>query len=120
MPKKILVIDDDPVISELLKNRLEKQNYSVVVAHNGEEGLVRFKSESPDLIILDIKMPKMDGYTFLLEFKKAIDVKTVPIIVLTNKDTMQDLFKLEGVRDYILKPFKMEELLKKIEGYLKS
>lgn len=114
MSKKILVVDDDPVTIEMLKTRLSKNDYDVQVAYNGEDGLEKAKTWNPDLVLLDIQMPKMDGYTFVLEFKKVLDIKTTPVIILTVKDTMQDIFRIEGVKDYVVKPFKMEELLNRI------
>ena len=118
MSKRILVVDDDPVTIEMLKSRLEKNNFAVDVAYNGEEGIQKVKAHTPDLVILDVNMPKMDGYTFVLEFKKILDIKKTPIIILTVKDTLQDIFKIEGVKDYIVKPFKTSELFAKVRIYL--
>src|SRR3989338_1841917 len=103
MNKKILVIDDEPEMTELLKSRLESQSYEIITAHDGEEGLEKARYEKPDLIILDVLMPKMDGYTFVRELKVEEATKGIPVIVLTAKRRMQDLFKLEGIHDYILK-----------------
>ena len=114
MPKKILVIDDEQEILNLLTARLKANRYEVVTASDGEEGLEKFIKEKPDLIILDIFMPKIDGYTLVRELKTAVDAKTVPIIVLTAKDLMRDLFKMEGISDYIVKPFVAEDLMEKI------
>jgi len=118
--KKILVIDDDPTITKLLFSRLETYAYDVVTAADGVEGLEKFRQEKPDLIILDIVMPRMDGYNFVLEFKKIADLKTTPIIILTVKEDMQGIFRMEGINDYILKPFLMNDLVKKIDKHLKA
>ncbi len=118
MKKEILIIDDDPVTIEMLRGILEKHGYKLRLAYNGAEGLAKAGEKIPDLIILDIQMPKMDGYTFLLEFKKIVDVTRVPILVLTTKENMQDIFAVEGIKEYITKPYKMEDLLQKIEHYL--
>ena len=118
--KKILVIDNDPKILELVKARLEANQYQVVSATDGEEGLSKAESERPDLVIADIKMPKVDGYTFVRQFKKDESNKKVPIIILTGYANMKDLFAVEGIDDYLVKPFEAETLLKKIAPYFDS
>ena len=118
MPKKILVIDDEKDIVNLLASRLKANRYEVVTAFDGDEGLEKLKTEKPDLVILDILMPKTDGYTFVREFKTMIDLKDVPIIVLTAKEMMRDLFKMEGITDYIVKPFVADELIEKLVKHI--
>ncbi len=113
--KKILVVDDDADFSQLLQFDLKKNGYTVVGACNGEEGLVKAASEKPDLIVLDIKMPKMDGYTFVRKLKKDLDMKSIPLIVLTSYEPMKDMFQLEGVNDYFVKSANMEGLLTAIK-----
>ncbi|MEI6632929.1 MAG: response regulator [Chlamydiota bacterium] len=117
MAKKILIVDDEPHIVEMLKSRLEANDYKVLSACNGEEGLKKVQDENPGLIILDVMMPEMDGWTFLKELKR--EGKHIPVIILTAKEKMQDLFELEGIKDYIVKPFKADELLEKISKYFK-
>ena len=112
--KKILVIDDEADIVELVKNRLESDHYLVITACDGDDGLKKLNAEKPDLIILDIGMPQVDGYTFIRELKSNHELKPVPVIILTARDQMQDLFKVEGVVDYITKPFTAEKLLEKV------
>ncbi|MCP4650834.1 MAG: response regulator [PVC group bacterium] len=115
--KKILVVDDEHDMVTILKARLEKRGFAVVSAYDGAEGLEKIDEENPDLIILDIIMPKMDGYTVIKELKKRSmkeGSSLIPVIVLTAKDKMQDLFAMEGVTDYIIKPFEVPELLDKI------
>lgn len=116
--KEILIVDDDPDIVELVKNRLEADNYKVISASGGEEGLQNINKEKPDLIILDIGMPKIDGYTFIRALKSNDDFKSIPVIILTARGQMQGLFKVEGVKDYMTKPFKPEELLERIKKLL--
>ena len=118
--KKILVIDDELELVDMLKIRLEANNYEVVAAVDGEEGMEKAKSEKPDLIILDIMMPKKDGYTFIKEMRTEQGIKSTPVIILTAKEKMKDLFAIEGVKDYIVKPFESAELLEKIAGYFKN
>ncbi len=123
MSKKILVVDDDPNVVKLVKSRLEANNYEVATASNGEEALVRVKEKAPDLIILDIVMPKMDGYTFLKELK-AVELTTsepkkkISVIVLTAKEKMEELFAIEGIAEYLVKPFKSDDLLEKIKKHV--
>jgi len=118
--KKILVVDDDLTIHKLLKTRLEAALYHVITAGDGQEGLVKFKKERPDLILLDVMMPNMDGYTFVQEFKKIGDLRTTPIIMVTAQELMEEIFRVEGINDYIVKPFQMENLLQKVEKHLRS
>lgn len=118
MNKKILVVEDEPLIVNMVKHRLEKHHFDVVEAFEGEEGLEKAKNEKPDLIILDIIMPKMDGYTFVKKLKRDEDTRNIPIIILTAWEKMEDLFLQEGIKDYLVKPFKAEELLARIHKYL--
>ncbi len=119
--KKILVVDDDLTVVTLLQSVLVSQGHEVLTAMDGEEGLEKYKNFGADIIILDILMPKMDGYTFVLEFKKmGGNLKRTPIIIVTSRDSMQDIFKIEGINDYIVKPFKTEDLLRKINKHLFS
>jgi len=115
--KKILVIDDEPELVKALKIRLETKGYEVITAFNGEEGMKKVQEEKSHLIILDVQMPAMDGYRFVRELKKRLD-PIPPIIVLTAKDKLQDLFELEGVTDYIIKPFEHQELLDRVSKLL--
>ena len=116
--EKILLVDDDRDFQQLLEFDLKKKGYDVVVAANGEEGLEKVQSEKPALVVLDIKMPKMDGYTFVRRLKKAPETKDIPLIVLTSYEPMKDMFQLEGVTDYFVKAVNMEGLLKTIETHL--
>ncbi|MFC1480144.1 PleD family two-component system response regulator [Candidatus Omnitrophota bacterium] len=120
MANKILLIDDDPIIVKVVKSRLEASSYKVISASNGSEGLEKAVNEHPDLIILDIMMPEMDGYAFVKEIKSNPSAKHIPIIILTVKDKMKDLFEMEGVKDYLIKPFKEEDLLEKIKKHLEK
>ncbi|OGX37764.1 MAG: hypothetical protein A3G91_04520 [Omnitrophica WOR_2 bacterium RIFCSPLOWO2_12_FULL_50_9] len=118
MSKKILVIDDEPQFVQVLKVRLEANGYGVVTAGDGMAGLETWKKEKPDLIILDIMMPELDGYSFVQDSKTNPDLKPCPIIVLTAKPGFDEIFKIEGVKDYIVKPFNDKELLEKIRKHL--
>ena len=116
--KKILVIDDELGVVQLIKARLEASGYGVISASDGEEGLNLLKDHQPDLIILDIQMPKMDGFTFVREFKRVENIKNTPVIVLTAKEKLQDIFKMEGIKDYVVKPFNTSDLLDRIKKYI--
>ena len=118
--EKILLVDDDQDFAQLLEFDLRKKGYEVARAGNGEEGLEKVKTENPALVILDIKMPKMDGYTFVRRLKKEPGDKDIPVIVLTSYEPMKDMFQLEGVTDYFVKAANMEGLLKVVEKYLKG
>lgn len=118
--EKILVVDDDSDFAQLLEYDLKKQGYVVATAGNGEEGLEKVKTENPELIILDIKMPKMDGYTFVRRLKKEPETKMIPLIVLTSYEPMKDMFQFEGVSDYFVKSANLEPLLKTVAKHLTS
>lgn len=116
MAKKVLLIDDEPELVKMIKSRLEAHQYSVVTAPNGVLGLKLVESEAPDVILLDIMMPEMDGYTFTKELKSKHLNHVPPVIVLTARSEMKDLFEIEGVADYMVKPFRAEDLLEKIKA----
>ncbi|ADQ40943.1 two component transcriptional regulator, winged helix family [Caldicellulosiruptor acetigenus I77R1B] len=115
---KILVIDDDVKICEVIKLYLEKEGFEVVVAHNGMDGIAMFKNEMPDLVILDIMLPKKDGYEVCRELRK---ISNIPIIMLTAKgETFDKVLGLElGADDYIVKPFDPKELIARIKAVLR-
>lgn len=114
MSKTILVIDDDLEVVTLIRNRLEGQHYNVLTASDGVSGFTLAREHKPDLIVLDIVMPHMDGYTFVQEIKRLDELKKVPIIVITAKADMEDLFLSEGVSICLTKPIKTEILMEKV------
>ena len=116
--KKILIIDDDRALVKMMEYFLSQQGFEVTAAFDGEQGLAQLKAQCPHLVILDVHMPKMDGYNFILEAKKITDLKQLPVIVLTAKEGMDDLFLMEGAREYLVKPFQPEWLLEKIKKHL--
>ena len=120
MAKKILIIDDEIELVKGLTIILESKGYKTVPAYDGEGGMKKLEEENPDLIVLDIMMPKMDGYTFVRKIKAKKSTEKIPIIILTAKDKMEDLFELEGVKDYVVKPFEHQDLLNRIEKLLKE
>lgn len=118
--KKILIIDDDIEMVKMITKRLVADNYEVVSSCNGIEGLEKARGENPDLIILDIRMPQMDGHTMLRNLKHfKAKTRNIPVIILTAYEGLKDLFDLEGANDYILKPFDDQDLLLRISRALK-
>ena len=112
---RILIIDDEPDFAQLFKKRLEFNGYEVTTAVNGSEGLRKIKAERPDVVLLDILMPEKDGYTMLQEMKGDETISKTPVIVVTAKPYMQDLFAIEGIRDYLVKPVDDDDLLLRIK-----
>ncbi len=111
MPKTILVVDDEPVIVEIAKRKLTELGYEIATAGNGVEAINQMKAKKPDLILLDIQMPVMNGYTFMMEKVKMPDYAKVPVVVLTAYAEMEPLFKRHGAIAYILKPIKLQDVI---------
>ena len=118
--KKILVVDDEQQLALAVKIRLQSVGYEVVTASDGQQGLEVMEKEHPDLVILDVLMPNMDGYSCLREMNSRFGRGKIPVIILTARDRMKDLFELEGIEDYVIKPFDHEDLLVRIERTLKK
>ena len=118
---KILVVDDEADLVETIRFSLELEGYNVLVATNGEEGLNLARQEKPDLILLDLMLPKLDGYKVCRLLKFDERHKHIPILMLTAKTQEKDkiLGKETGANEYITKPFDMDELMAKIKSYLK-
>ena len=118
--KKILIIDDEIAIADGLKYILEEQGYCVIVANDGEEGLQKAEKDTPDLIILDLHLPKLPGEEVCRTIRKNERLNNTPIIMLTAKDLDVDrvVGRVIGANAYITKPFEMENLLKQIKLYL--
>ncbi|MCT4634607.1 MAG: response regulator transcription factor [Firmicutes bacterium] len=121
MARKILIIEDDEHIVELIKFNLEQNNFEVVVAKNGDIGLEEAKSIQPDLILLDLMLPEIDGIEICKILKASERYSDIPIIMLTAKSSETDkIVGLElGADDYLTKPFSVRELLARIKVILK-
>lgn len=115
MPKKILIVEDEANICELLRLYLEREGYTVLEAENGVEGIKKWKSDKPDMLLLDVMMPVMDGWAVCREIRAESDV---PIIMLTAKgETADRVSGLEmGADDYIVKPLEMPEVIARVRA----
>lgn len=118
MSNKILVVDDDLNICELLKLYLENEGYTAYVANDGKAAVDMFNEKSPDLVLLDIMLPKMDGWQVCREIRKS---SSVPIIMLTAKgETFDKVLGLElGADDYVTKPFDSKEVMARVKAVLR-
>ena len=118
MPKKVLIVEDDSNIAQLLHLYLEKEGFETQVAKDGGKGVELFRSFQPDLVMLDIMMPVMDGFAVL---RKIRETDKTPVIMLTAKGEIEDKVSgLEkGADDYIVKPFEMKEVLARIHAVLR-
>ena len=118
MAVSVLIVEDDIHIAELLQLYLEKEGYAVTIARDGGQGLTKFREMEPDLVLLDLMMPVMDGQTLCRTIRAESDV---PVIMLTAKSQLED--KVSGLKsgadDYISKPFEMREVLARIEAVLR-
>ena len=118
--KKILVVDDEPDLVETIRFPLEMEGFNVLVSYNGEDALNQARKEKPDLILLDLMLPKLDGYKVCRLLKFDERYKHIPILMLTAKTQEKDklLGKETGADEYITKPFDIDELMQKIKSYL--
>lgn len=116
--KTILVVDDTASVRQLLQDYLTQQGFRIVTASNGQEAIYAARHSKPDLILLDIMMPQMDGFEFLRHFRKE---KQTPVIIITAKEEETDaVLGLElGADDYVIKPFRMRELVSRVRAVLR-
>lgn len=123
--KKVLVVDDDVDFCEATKLLLDSKGYEVILAHDGKEGLEKVRAGRPDLVILDVMMPEMNGYDVCVVLKADEELKKIPVILLTAVD--QHLFKttytqamglMTEADDYIAKPVEPQDLVKRVEVWL--
>jgi DNA-binding response OmpR family regulator len=119
--RKILVVDDEVDLVETVRFPLEIEGFDVLVSYNGEDALNQARKENPDLIILDLMLPKLDGYKVCRLLKFDERYKHIPILMLTAKTQEKDkiLGKETGADEYITKPFEMDVLMEKVKKYLK-
>ena len=120
--KKILIAEDEEDIVFVLKTAREEKNYEAIQAYDGKETLKKVTEEKPDLILLDIMMPGMDGYAVNQKLKQNPATKNIPVIVITGKPHIREMLgdlKKAGIFAYFEKPFMIDDLFKKIENALK-
>ena len=115
--KRVLICDDDAAILRVIQVNLEVEGYETLLAHHGEEAVEVARREHPDLVILDIMMPRMDGYEACAVLKDADDTKEIPVIFLSAKAQQADIDKGKsyGVDDYVTKPFDPYDLVEVVE-----
>ncbi|PIU83730.1 MAG: two-component system response regulator [Elusimicrobia bacterium CG06_land_8_20_14_3_00_38_11] len=119
MSKKILVVDDEKDIVEVISMYLEREDYEPLAAYDGQEALQKIILQQPDLVVLDIMMPKLDGHSLNIKLKENPETKDIPVIVMTGKGHLREIItarKDVTIVDYIEKPFQMNELLEKIKN----
>ncbi|MFP4380579.1 MAG: response regulator transcription factor [Candidatus Sumerlaeia bacterium] len=117
---KILVVDDEPDVLLIVKTGLQAEGYDLVTATNGADALTVAKDENPDLIVLDVMMPGMDGFETLAKLKEMDETSTIPVIMLTGLSEKQKIQKalVSGIEYYVIKPFEFDDLLKKVRTAL--
>ena len=120
--RKVLVVDDEVNITQIMEFSIGAEGYQVVTAANGEEAINKARKEQPNLIILDIMMPKVDGYEVCRVLKRDPLTKRIPVILLTAKGREIDkrLGYQVGASDYVVKPFSPSQLIEKVNSYLYS
>jgi len=120
--KKILIADDEEHIRNIIRFSLESDGYEVVMAADGEEAIEIAKGEKPDLIVLDIMMPKKDGYEVFHELKAREDTKEIPVIILTVKSeyVYKKISFSVGAEEHIVKPFSLQDLKERIDEILRG
>ncbi len=118
--KRILIVDDSPMERNLLEKFLSKFGYQIIVAADGEEGVARAQSDQPDLIILDVVMPKMNGFQACRAIKSTPELAQIPVFLLTSKSASSDAYwgRKQGADVYLTKPFDPDTLLKAVFSHL--
>lgn len=117
MAKKILLVEDEEIMIDLLQRKLSKEGYAISLARDGEEGLKKMKEEKPDLILLDIIMPQKGGFEVMEEMNKDSELKNIPVIVISNSGQPVEIDKAErlGAKDWLIKTeFDPAEVLEKV------
>jgi len=120
MAKRVLVVDDHPPTVRLIQNALEQEGFSVISAANGAECLIAVHRDQPDLVILDVIMPVMDGFQTLRVLREDDHTRSLPVIILSIRDSDQDVLKgwRIGADFYLTKPFKLDDLLAAVRRVL--
>jgi DNA-binding response OmpR family regulator len=119
--KKVLIIEDEEIIRGILQKKIENEGYKVDVAEDGEKGISKIREVMPDIIILDIVMPRMDGFAVLEEMKKDENIANIPVIIVSNSGQPVEIDKVKeyGVKDWIVQTeFDPQEVVNKIKAQL--
>ena len=119
---KVLVVDDEPFNVDYLEQELEGSNYEIVSASNGREALDKIHSQRPDLVLLDLMMPVLDGFAVLAQLKADPDLREIPVIIISAANDSRSIVKgiKQGAEDYLTKPIDENLLIKKLKEYLGS
>jgi CheY-like chemotaxis protein len=117
----VLIVDDEPSVRSLVKSMLKKK-YRVIDAADGEEGLRVARDNKPDIVLMDIMMPKVDGYMACFAMKKDPELKDIPVVILTGVgfDLNRKLSEKFGADDYLTKPFKLQDLQRVIDKFIEA
>ena len=119
---KIVIVEDDKFLRELITQKVQKEGYQVVEATNGEEGVAKTKAEKPDLVVLDLILPGIDGFEVLRQIKEDSETSGIPVVILSNLGQKDDVEKglAAGAEDYLIKAhFKPSEIIEKVKKVLK-
>lgn len=121
MAKRILVLEDDQDVMDTLKLILLSKGYEVDVAYNGKQGVEKIKQRRPDLIVLDLTMPIMDGWAVLVALKKDPNYSAIPVVIITSSQKAEDIEKAKkfGVESYVVKPFEAQKILRIVRHLMK-
>lgn len=122
MPKTILIVEDDTILRDLISQKLKKANYDIVEAVDGEEGLKKAKEKKPDIILLDLILPGIDGFGVLEQIKKDPEIDKIPVVILSNLGQKEEIEKgmSLGATDFLIKAhFTLSEIVEKIKIILK-
>jgi twitching motility two-component system response regulator PilH len=116
----ILIVDDSPTDAYLVKNILESQGYQTSEASNGEEGIQKAKDIKPNLIIMDVVMPGLDGFKATRKITKSPETKSIPVVIVSSKNMESDIAwaKMQGAKAFLVKPVKREELINTVKGLI--
>ena len=117
---KVLIVDDEPFNIDVLEQALDGSNYQVITASNGQEAWAKIQSEQPDLILLDLMMPVMDGFTVLAKVKEDPTLRDTPIIIVSAENDSKSVVKgiKQGAEDYLTKPVNTAQFVKKVKDFL--
>lgn len=119
--KKVMVVEDDEHIAKVYAIKLAKEGIDVSIASDGEEAIIKIATEKPDLIILDIMLPKVDGFGVLEEIKKVPELGMIPVIIVSNLWKEEDQYRALalGANEYLIKvDYPIQEIVEKVKGYL--